>query len=113
LATPTARGASSLSRAKLWGLHRNIIRLGKCTHKHENCQNLGQGNDPSCSVKDANSYKEFKRTGDDITDPLYIRQEAIHDAKTVLKGWVSNTGDEGWSLDVLVGSKKRKSEASQ
>lgn len=112
LATPTARGASSLSRAKLWGLHRNIIRLGKCTHKHENCQNLGQGNDPSCSVKDANSYKEFKRTGDDITDPLYIRQEAIRDAKTVLKGWVSNTGDEGWSLDVLVGSKKRKSEAS-
>lgn len=112
LATPTARGASSLSRAKLWGLLRNILRSKECLREYK-IPSLGKNNETLQPVKDASSYEEFKRTGGDITDPLHIRQKAIHDAKKGLKGWVPNTGDEGWNLDVLIDSKKRKSERSQ
>lgn len=108
LATPTARGASSLSRAKLWGLLRNILQSKECLHEHEKGQTRADDNDTTHPIKDASSYEEFKRTRGDITDPLHVRYEAIHDAKRVLKGWVPNTGDESWSLDVLVDPKKRK-----
>jgi tRNA-specific adenosine deaminase 1 len=74
---------------------------------------LGEEDDILHPIKNAISYQDFKRTGDNATNPLHIRQEAIHDAKKVLKGWVPNAGDEGWSLDVLVDSKKRKSEGVQ
>lgn len=112
LATPTARGASSLSRAKLWGLLRKMLRSKECLREFES-QSLGEDNDLLRSIKDATSYEDFKRTEGDVTDPLRIRQEAMRDAKKVLKGWAPNTGDEGWNLDVLVDSKKRKSEGIQ
>lgn len=112
LATPTARGTSSLSRAKLWCLLRNILRSKECLREFES-QSLGEDNDTFHRIKDASSYEDFKRTGDDVTDPLRIRQEAMRDAKKVLKGWAPNAGDEGWNLDVLVDSKKRRSEGVQ
>lgn len=112
LATPTARGASSLSRAKLWGLLQNILQSKGCLCEFES-QNLGDDNDTLYAIRDASSYEDFKRTGGDATHPLHVRQEAMRDAKKVLKGWAPNTGDEGWNLDVLVDSKKRKSEGVQ
>ncbi|KAF3394290.1 hypothetical protein F1880_005189 [Penicillium rolfsii] len=112
LATPTARGASSLSRAKLWGLLRSIRRSKECLREFES-QSSREDNDELYPVKDAGSYEDFKRSGGDVTDPLHIRQQAMHDAKKVLKGWVPNAGDAGWNLDVLVDSKKRKSENSK
>ncbi|OOQ83793.1 putative tRNA-specific adenosine deaminase [Penicillium brasilianum] len=108
LTAPTARGASSLSRAKLWGLLRNILRSKECLRDLERAQTRIDDNEISLPIKDASTYEEFKQTGGDITDPLHIRHEAIRDAKLVLKGWVPNTGDESWSLDVLVDPKKRK-----
>jgi tRNA-specific adenosine deaminase 1 len=89
-----------------------MLRSKECLREFES-QSLGEDNDLLRSIKDATSYEDFKRTEGDVTDPLRIRQEAMRDAKKVLKGWAPNTGDEGWNLDVLVDSKKRKSEGIQ
>lgn len=113
LATPTARGASSLSRAKLWGFLRNVLGSKECLRECESGGVLGQDNPTPHLIADASSYKEFKRATGDITDPLRVRREAINDAKKALKGWVPNAGDEGWGLDVLIDSKKRKTEGRQ
>lgn len=113
LATPTARGASWLSRAKLWGLLRDILRSQEGLRESGPVQSVGHDHDTPQLIADASSYEEFKRTTSDITDPLHVRREAINDAKKVLRGWVPNSGDEGWGLDVLIDSKKRKTEGSQ
>lgn len=112
-ATPTARGASSLSRAKLWGLLRDIFRLQEGLRECGRGQSLGPENTTSQFIADATSYEEFKRTTGDVTDPLHVRREAINDAKKVLRGWVPNVGDEGWGLEVLINSKKRKAEGGK
>lgn len=116
--SPGARGASSLSRAKLWALFReiapalvphacqaNVSPAGSLLHASET-------GDPHVDivqqrVPDITTYQDFKNPTR-LGDPLQIRMQAIRDAKLVLKGWTPNTGDESWGLDVLVDPKKRK-----
>ncbi|CAP94426.1 Pc18g02020 [Penicillium rubens Wisconsin 54-1255] len=116
--SPGARGASSLSRAKLWALFReiapalvphacqaNVSPAGSLLHASET-------GDPHVDivqqrVPDITTYQDFKNPTR-LGDPLQIRMQAIRDAKLVLKGWTPNAGDESWGLDVLVDPKKRK-----
>ena len=104
---PLARGASALSRARLWALVRDIIV--------DRAQSQG-GDDNSNSmsiVLEASTYDEFKDmcTSQDIAGSVVARGQAIRDARQVLKGWVPNSGDGEWGLDVLVDPKKRKRES--
>jgi tRNA-specific adenosine deaminase 1 len=113
---PGARGASELSRAKLWALFRNIASATASI-------SIQNGDDPELlsqaletkKLQDnlvhympgINTYQEFKKPSG-LEDPLSIRVQAIRDARAVLKGWQPNMGDESWGLDVLVDPKKRK-----
>ncbi|KAF7715159.1 tRNA-specific adenosine deaminase 1 [Penicillium ucsense] len=108
---PTARGASSLSRAKLWGLLRNILQSTEClVEGAEESHKAHSEQKPEASpmVQYSGSYQEFKCGGYDPSSPLGIRQSAIQDARRTLGGWVPNRGDETWTLEVLVDSRKRK-----
>lgn len=116
--SPGVRGASALSRAKLWSLFRDIASVSAPL--------LYENEDPSSEpssrvseteglpgsanqhrVPDITTYQGFK-VPSSSKDPLQIRRQAIADAKLVLKGWMPNAGDESWGLDVLVDPKKRK-----
>lgn len=102
---PLARGASALSRARLWALVRDIIV--------DQPQSQG-GDDTSMGiVLEASTYDEFKDVcvSQDIAGSAVARGQAIRDAREVLKGWVPNSGDGEWGLDVLVDPKKRKRES--
>lgn len=118
-ASPGARGASLLCRAKLWALLWNIVISESCHISPDASVDQEQGlgaiatDEPWGStlqhhIQAASTYEDLKRAGNDAVDPLRVRAEAIQDAKKVLKGWVPNTGDESWGLDVLSCSKKRK-----
>ncbi|KAJ5678937.1 Adenosine deaminase/editase [Penicillium macrosclerotiorum] len=106
--SPSSRGASALSRAKLWSLLQTIIQTDEFSDHSDNLEKKMPHSGTLQRILTANTYEEFKRAGNDITDPIRFREEAVQDAKKVLKGWISNTGDEGWGLDVLLDSKKRK-----
>ncbi|KAJ5938834.1 hypothetical protein N7466_001968 [Penicillium verhagenii] len=110
------RGASALSRAKLWAVSSKIIE------SEDRVKNL-QGTEeqptdttaqvlsetcPSPDTQTAATYQDSKQAQRNIPDPLKAREDAIRDARGVLKGWVRNVGDESWGLDVLVDNKKRK-----
>lgn len=112
--SPGERGASSLSRAKMWAFLRDVTVSEAC-HVRSGSENSGisEVEVPAVStihrrVQQAGTYEELKRAGSDPTDPLRVREEAKRDAKRVLKGWIPNAGDEDWGLDVLVDPKKRK-----
>ncbi|KAE8149644.1 putative tRNA-specific adenosine deaminase [Aspergillus avenaceus] len=94
---PMARGASALSRARLWGLAREIV----CGEKQ------GEGS-VLRGIVEARSYREFKKEATVLTGSLEQRKNAVRDAKAVLKGWTPNIRDEEWGLEVLVDPKKRK-----
>ncbi|KAJ5894166.1 hypothetical protein N7495_005857 [Penicillium taxi] len=117
------RGASSLSRARLWNFLRETVDSEgyKKYLKDTQVQNQLVESVPAQElhgflakqqISKANSYAELKQAGTDWADPLQVREEVLRDAKKVLKGWVPNTGDEGWDLTVLnsttSSSKKRK-----
>ncbi|KAF7521953.1 hypothetical protein PCG10_007734 [Penicillium crustosum] len=116
--SPGARGASSLSRAKLWALLREISPTS-VPHTYQTdisptrlLSGTPKAEDPHVNtaqhhIPDIITYQDFK-TPSSLEDPLQIRMQAIKDAKLVLKGWVANSGDESWGLDVLVDPKKRK-----
>jgi len=114
---PGARGASSLSRAKLWALLNDIVALRACHVSLEPGADQSQTHEARTvqqdfgtslrALQNVNTYGDFKRA-ERHEDPLRVREEAIRDARKVLKGWVPNTGDEDWGLDVLVDIKKRK-----
>lgn len=120
--TPLARGASSLSRAKLWALVRNIVQPSACEGLLSSVQpeelsgaetgHLGQSSLDIMrqQILQPTTYEEFKQAYSDSMerDPNQTRAEAIKEAKVVLKGWVPNLGDEYWGLDVLVDPQKRK-----
>ena len=91
--TPSARGASALSRARLWALVRNLLLV---------VQEQGQNTSLWREVLDSSTYSEFK------VGASGVREQAIQDARKVLKGWIPNTGDEEWGLDVLIDPKKQK-----
>lgn len=114
---PGARGASALSRAKLWALLREVLDPDKRHSRPEDEEQEGEssasvlepaGHRAQARVQRASTYKELKQASSDKTDPLRVREEAIRDARQVLKGWVPNAGDEDWGLDVLNDPKKRK-----
>ncbi|KAJ5085795.1 hypothetical protein N7532_010566 [Penicillium argentinense] len=109
--TPVVRGASSLSRAKLWALVRNIAQPSACDDL--GISGTGLADDTVLHsfqqrVLKPSTYGDFKLVESNSVDPLGVRQEAMREAKSVLKGWVRNSGDESWGLDVLVDPQKRK-----
>ncbi|KAJ5185236.1 Adenosine deaminase/editase [Penicillium cf. griseofulvum] len=121
--SPGARGASSLSRAKLWALYREIAPSVPRSYRPDVSQaeslvdapDSMDGPDADDShantirhhMPDITTYQDFKNPSS-LKDPLQIRRQAIEDAKLVLKGWMPNSGDESWGLDVLVDPRKRK-----
>ncbi|KGO71809.1 Adenosine deaminase/editase [Penicillium italicum] len=116
--SPGARGASALSRAKLWALFRKIapalVPQIYQTDVFPSAPLLGASeaegphvNTAQHHMPDITTYQEFKNPSH-LKDPLQIRKQAIGDAKLVLKGWMANVGDESWGLDVLIDPKKRK-----
>lgn len=107
VSAPSARGASSLSRAKLWSLFQNIVGIASCDVRPGNASIQESTADESLSVGDVRTYEELKRAGGDSLIHVQARAEAMRDAKGVLKGWIPNTGDENWGLDVLIDPKKR------
>lgn len=102
---PGARGASALSRAKMWALFRNITS-GPTSAQVENVSTVSLETQAAQKLQNI-TYGEFKEPNGK-KDPSSIRMQAIRDAKQVLKGWMPNSGDEDWGLDVLVDCKKRK-----
>lgn len=115
---PGPRGASSLSRAKLWALLNDVVTLRACNAGLEFGADLNRTSDgitteqylktPRRTVQSASTYEDLKKTESHPEDPLHVREEAIQDTKKVLKGWVPNAKDDDWGLDVLVDPKKRK-----
>lgn len=106
---PSPRGASSLSRARMWDLLQHIIVPDAC--QGSSGIDAAKGSAVRWMqhrVQQASTYEELKRAGNERTNPLRVRGEALRDARAVLKGWVRNAGDEGWGLDVLIDPKKRK-----
>lgn len=102
---PGARGASALSRAKMWALFRNITS-DPTSAQVEDVSAVSL--ETQAAQKPQNvTYREFKEPNGK-KDPSSIRMQAIRDAQQVLKGWMPNSGDEDWGLDVLVDCKKRK-----
>ncbi|GFF52288.1 hypothetical protein IFM62136_02013 [Aspergillus lentulus] len=121
-ASVTPRGASALSRAKLWGLLRDMVRSscsGDCTLEVVDGEiGLHAGNVPEagsslqdtalCQLIAASTYEQFKKTPVALTPSVKARKDAVREAKEALKGWIRNEDDEQWGLDVLVDPKKRK-----
>lgn len=109
---PNARGASALSRAKMWGLLRDIVLSG-CSAAifvpgGESHADKTQLNEVLRQVAEASSYQEFKKTAPVVTESISARKRAIQDTKSVLGGWVPNSGDEYWDLSVLVNPPKKQ-----
>ncbi|KAL2847235.1 hypothetical protein BJY01DRAFT_263042 [Aspergillus pseudoustus] len=110
VSSPGLRGASALSRAKSWSYCQEI--LGSISQPPEESVSLIEGDAEArvkaCpSVLQASTYREFKAPGN-LTETMRARKGAIQNAREILDGWVPNSGDEDWGLDVLVDSKKRK-----
>lgn len=91
---PLARGASALCRARLWGAVRDVIGV--------------DGDNLWRDVLGAGTYDEFKSVPEYVGGIVRARRQAIKDAREMLKGWVPNSGDEEWGLDVLIDPKKQK-----
>ena len=107
--SPSARGASSLSRAKLWALLNDVTELGTCCgEEHEILIKKQQLETVMLETHSASTYLEVKRAVSGQSDPLQVRRGAIQDAKLVLKGWIPNARDENWGLDVVIDSRKGK-----
>ncbi|PYH71640.1 tRNA-specific adenosine deaminase [Aspergillus vadensis CBS 113365] len=92
---PVGKGASALSRAKMWGALRGVLD-----------GDGSEGGDGRQVVRAA-SYKEFKRAALE-TSVGKARERAMLEAKMVLVPWVPNDGDEEWGLEVLVDQKGKK-----
>ncbi|RJE17624.1 tRNA-specific adenosine deaminase [Aspergillus sclerotialis] len=128
--SPGPRGASALSRAKLWGLVRDVLLLpmvGLAVGKDNTVE--GGNESPVGSgclaayeegdggfrkrILEASTYGELKKALIGVEGWIGARNDAIQDAKKVLKGWIPNSGDEGWGLNVLIDPKKRKRDEPQ
>ncbi|KAL2871138.1 tRNA-specific adenosine deaminase [Aspergillus lucknowensis] len=104
--SPGLRGASALSRAKLWSYAREIALSLLSSIEGEGFG--GERGSAPTPVLQAPTYREFKKEPGISIDYVRARQHAIQSARGVLEGWIPNSGDENWGLDVLVDSKKRK-----
>ncbi|BAE54835.1 unnamed protein product [Aspergillus oryzae RIB40] len=111
---PLARGASALSRARLWGLSKEIVQSCVDDHDQETGTEIGVEErqsvelDVTKRIADASTYREFKKEPTVLTESLEARRSAIREARRVLSGWIPNLGDENWGLEVLIDPKKRK-----
>jgi tRNA-specific adenosine deaminase 1 len=111
LSAPGLRGASVLSRAKLWSYCKEVLGSifppsTEGTGPTDGDADGGRGADDP-SVLQASTYREFKEAAGP-TEIIRARRSAIQSAREVLAGWVPNSGDEDWGLDVLIDTKKRK-----
>ncbi|OJK02832.1 hypothetical protein ASPACDRAFT_1885885 [Aspergillus aculeatus ATCC 16872] len=113
---PVVRGASALSRARMWESFREVVLdLQKNQGRHDGRMRRDDGlsqvdEEGLRRIVDATTYVDFKRAIVTATKPGQARARALREAKTVLVPWVPNAGDGDWGLDVLVdaNSKKRK-----
>ncbi|KAL5337618.1 adenosine deaminase/editase [Aspergillus crustosus] len=115
VASPGVKGASALSRAKMWRLCREVIVANDLLEgenggsaRDEGVNTHHKGASMMSGVLQAETYKKFKKDPVVATAGLRARNDAIQSTKETLKGWVPNSGDEDWGLDVLVDSRKRK-----
>ncbi|OJI90224.1 hypothetical protein ASPTUDRAFT_113307 [Aspergillus tubingensis CBS 134.48] len=92
---PVGKGASALSRAKMWGALRGVLG-----------GDGSEGGDGGQVVRAA-SYQEFKKAALE-TSVGKARECAMLEAKKVLVPWVPNDGDDEWGLEVLVDQKGKK-----
>ncbi|KAJ9288065.1 hypothetical protein DTO021C3_4469 [Paecilomyces variotii] len=117
--TPTMRGASALSRAKMWLLLRDIVRpasLNGDAVSESSGLDKGTGQTIDALIHDsaqqriveARTYECFKRDPDICPDWIKLRETALQEAKRVLKDWIPNRGDEQWSLESLADTGKPK-----
>ncbi|KAL3447909.1 adenosine deaminase/editase [Aspergillus insuetus] len=111
LSAPGLRGASVLSRAKSWCYCKEVLGSifppsTEGTGPVDGDADGGRGGDGP-SVLQASTYRQFKEAAG-LAETIRARRSAIQSAREVLAGWVPNSGDEDWGLDVLVDTKKRK-----
>ena len=123
--SPGPRGASALSRAKLWGLVRNVLLLSMVSVAVGKDNTVEGGNESPVEsgclaayeegdvgsrkrILATSTYGELKKALIGVEGRMGARNDAIQDAKRVLRGWIPNSGDEGWGLNVLLDPKKRK-----
>ncbi|RAL09894.1 tRNA-specific adenosine deaminase [Aspergillus homomorphus CBS 101889] len=101
---PVVRGASALSRVRMWGALRDVI----LSDEHNKTGSLVD--ERLRQVVSVPTYAEFKQAIATSTDSGRAREQALQAAKTVLVPWVPNSGDEDWGLEVLIDTnpKKRK-----
>ncbi|KAJ0422392.1 adenosine deaminase/editase [Aspergillus carlsbadensis] len=108
---PGLRGASALSRAKSWSFCKEVLRsiFPPSTEGAgpDDGDADGRRGDDGPSILQVSTYREFKEPVGP-TETIRARRSAIQSAREVLAGWVPNSGDEDWGLDVLVDTKKRK-----
>ncbi|KAJ5279011.1 hypothetical protein N7478_004383 [Penicillium angulare] len=115
ISTAVARGASALSRARLWALLQSLQALESKVHGSQELRTQqvdttkGEAHEgPHPHHHNLTTYKDQKEALREPSNPLRVREEAIRDARFILKGWSRNVGDENWKLDVLIDPKKRK-----
>ncbi|KAK2789039.1 hypothetical protein FQN52_006406 [Onygenales sp. PD_12] len=121
ISSPMPKKASALSRAKMWGLLRDIVRLflaginssGLGGHDVEavHIQDHFGANDSHFQegslllkmvecVTTAKTYEEMKQKCADA-GLVKAREDVLFDVRMLLGNWVENRGDEDWGLEVL------------
>lgn len=131
---PGLRGASALSRARMW---EHWSKIKHCIDFNEggdfgstgrrgsvpDHEAVDQAEDGTIWDRPTSTYWDFKQSSN-MTGCMQARKSAMRAAKEVLGSWVPNSGDEqwGWNLEGLVDSKgvpvgdpakKRKREVHQ
>ncbi|PGH04857.1 hypothetical protein AJ80_08466 [Polytolypa hystricis UAMH7299] len=122
-ASPSPRKASAVSRAKMWDLLRDIVKLlptiSTCEDPGETSTSANKfeteigGSDDSAASSDllfldklkqiiaiSSTYEALKENAADA-GLSSIRNRALSDLRNMLGNWVRNIGDEGWGLGVL------------
>jgi tRNA-specific adenosine deaminase 1 len=103
----TARGASVLSRAKMWNMLRDILVSGNVWDAtHEDRWDWRK-------VVESQTYENFKRPSldrmtKDSTSWLRVRMSAMEDTKRFLRPWIPNRGDENWSIAEVLADSRNK-----
>ncbi|KAK2812592.1 hypothetical protein FQN50_001236 [Emmonsiellopsis sp. PD_5] len=121
LSSPMPKKASALSRAKMWGLLRDIVRLFPVSvnsffpggngveagHIQDHYgANYSDFQDDSLlsemveCVTTAKSYEEMKQKCSDA-GLVMAREDVLSDVRMLLGNWVENRGDEDWGLEVV------------
>jgi tRNA-specific adenosine deaminase 1 len=104
----TSRGASVLSRAKMWSSLQDIVHLLSDDFPATTHNEKWKPNNMGCSPVDslrwvlqASSYKDFKRASVMSLAWIRLREQAMREAKYALQPWIHNRGDEDWNIETL------------